>query len=183
VSKSTAIAVASRYATAIFALALEAKKESVVVEELSGLAQAVASNAELAAALSSPLVGREAKGAILADLAKKAHKVTLQSLATVAGQGRADLLPAIATQLRAKLAETNGELIAQVESARALSPAVQKQLIDSLSKSTGKTVHLELKENPSLLGGVAIQIGSKRLDASLSAALSTMKRDLLALNA
>ena len=177
-TRSSEANVAARYATAIFALA-EGKKRDTVIDELSTLGAAVDESAELEAALKNPLIGKDTKGEILAALAKKADKITLQALATVAAQGRAALLPAIAAQLRRMLAEAKGELIAEVESARPLPASVQKQLADSLSKATGKTVHLNLKENPQLLGGVAVQIGSQRLDASLNAALTHMRRSLL----
>lgn len=182
-SRSSETTVANRYATAIFSLASEGKKLETVVEELSALGRAIAGNAELASVLKNPLIAKEKKAEVMTALAKKADKVTLQALNTIAEQGRADLLPKIAEQLRAKLAAGKGELIAEVESARPLSAAVQKQLADSLSKATGKVVHLNLKENPELLGGVAVQIGSQRLDASLSAALNHMRRELLASNA
>ena len=182
-SRSSETTVASRYATAIFALASDAKKLDTVVDELSVLGRAIAGSPELASALKSPLVAKETKASVLAALAKKADPITLQALKTVADQGRASLLPKIAEQLRAKLATEKGELIAEVESARPLPATVQKQLADSLSKATGKVVHLNLKENPELLGGVAVQIGSQRLDASLSAALNHMRRELLASNA
>lgn len=182
-SRSSATAIAARYSSAIFALAADAKKADDVVGEISTIAAAIAENQELASALSSPLVSKAKKADVLAALAKKANKVTLQALATVAEQGRADLLPAIAESLRTKLAAEKGELIARVESARPLPESVKKNLVESLSKATGKTVQLELKENPELLGGVAVQIGSQRLDASLSAALTHMRRELLALNA
>lgn len=179
-SRTSPTVVASRYATAIFALAAEAGQEESVVAEISALAGAVAHAPELLAALKSPLLPRAAKAQMLAALAKQAGKLTQQSLATIAAQGRAALLPRIAEVLREKLAAARGEITAQVESARPLSAAAQKQLAASLAKATGKTVQLALKENPELLGGVAIQIGSKRLDASLSAALATMRRELLA---
>lgn len=182
-SKSSATAIASRYATAIFALAGEAKKAELVVDEISQLANAMQENDALRTAMKNPLIARETKGEILLALAKKAHKVTAQSLETLAKQGRADLLPQVAESLRLKLAESKNETRAIVESARPLSAAMQKQLVEALSTATGKEVQLELKENPALLGGVAIQIGSRRLDASLSAALSTMKRELLAQHA
>ena len=182
-SRSSETTVANRYATAIFSLASDGKKLETVVEELSALGRAITDNAELASVLKNPLISKDKKADVLTALAKKADKVSLQALKTVADQGRADLLPKIAEQLRAKLAAGKGELIAEVESARPLSPTVQKQLADSLSKATGKVVHLNLKENPELLGGVAVQIGSQRLDASLSAALNHMRRELLASNA
>lgn len=182
-SRSTATAIAARYATAIFSLAQATKKPEQIVQEIGTIAAAMESDDALRGALANPLLARASKGSILADLASGAHKTTLQSLHTLAAQGRADLLPTIATQLRARLAEARGELVADVESARPLSTSMQQQLVDRLSHATGKTVQLNLKENPALLGGVAIQIGSKRLDASLAAALSTMRRDLLAINA
>lgn len=182
-SRSSETTIAARYATAIFALASEAKKLDTVVDELNVMGQAIAGSAELTSALKSPLIGKDKKADILVGLAKKADKITLQALKTVADQGRADLLPKIAETLRAKLAAEKGELIAEVESARPLPESVKKQLADSLSKATGKVVHLNLKENPDLLGGVAVQIGSQRLDASLSAALNHMRRELLASNA
>ena len=182
-SRSSETTVANRYATAIFSLAGEAKKLDAVVSELQALGAAISGSQELARALKNPLISKDKKASVLAALAAKADPVTLQALQTVAEQGRAELLPKIAQALRAKLAASKGELIAEVESARALPASVQKQLAESLSKATGKVVHLNLKENPELLGGVAVQIGSQRLDASLSAALNHMRRELLASNA
>jgi F-type H+-transporting ATPase subunit delta len=182
-SRTSDSQLAARYATAIFALATDAKKADLVVEELSALAAAIEGSEELRSALKSPLIGAAKKQDVLQALTKGAHKLTTQAIATIAEGGRTAQIPAIAEALRAKLAEAKGELVATVESARPLPASVQQQLAESLSKATGKTVQLSLKENPELLGGVAVQIGSQRLDASLSAALSTMRRDLLASNA
>lgn len=179
-SRTSATAIAARYATAIFALATEAKKEDAVVAEITAVADAITQNSELAAALNNPLTARDKKSDLLRAVAKGAQKLTLDSLGVIAAEGRATVLPQIAKLLRARLADARGELVADVESARPLPASVQKDLAASLSKATGKTVKLNIIENPALLGGVAIQIGSKRLDASLSAALTTIRRELLA---
>ena len=179
-SRSSVSVLANRYATAIFTLAEAAGNEADVVQEISAVAEAIAATPELRAALSSPLLGRDAKAELLAKLAAKGNTLTQQALAAMAHQGRAAVIPAIATALQAKLSIARGELVAQVESARPLTESVRKQLAESLSKATGKTVQLALKENPELLGGVAVQIGSARLDASLAAALNTMRKSLLA---
>jgi F-type H+-transporting ATPase subunit delta len=179
-SRTASLAIADRYAHAAFALAVEAKKESTLTEEMGQLADAIQSSAELKSALANPLVGREAKAAILADLAKKADTLTRQTLKTLAEGGRADIIPALARALAGRLSESRGEIVAEITSARALSPAMQKKFADSLAEATGKAVRLELKEDPSLIGGVAIQLGSLRLDASLQGALNHMRADLLA---
>jgi F-type H+-transporting ATPase subunit delta len=74
----------------------------------------------------------------------------------------------------------NDELEAIVTSARPLSAAIKKQLSESLVAATGKEVQLTLKENPAVLGGLLVELGSLRLDATLAGALTTLRSELLA---
>ena len=180
ISRTEDIAAARRYATAVFALATEASKQEKIVEELSVLAEAVAENAELRQVLANPLVGRAEKAAVLSALAAKGTDLTKRAVETIAKGGRATLLPVIAELLRAELAAQKGELVAEVTSARPLAAAMQKQIADALTKATGKKVQMQLKEDPSVLGGVAIQMGSLKLDATLSGALNNLRGQLLA---
>lgn len=179
-TRTDSTAIATRYATAIFSLATEAKNEAIIVDELAQIAGLTTTHAELHEALHSPLISRADKAAVLADIAKKAGTLTQQSLAIIAEGGRADLLPEVVEILKQKLAETHGEIIAEITSARPLSESVQQQLIQSLARATGKKVQLELKQDPAVLGGVAIQFGSLRLDATLAGALTTMRASLIA---
>lgn len=179
ISRTAATAIASRYATAIFSLASDAGKEELIVSQVGAIADALVSEKELLAALSNPLLSRDKKNSMLASLAKNADKLTQQALNTIGVQGRADLLPAVAGQLRARLSAHRGEIVADIESARPLPAGVQKQLADALANATGKKVQMNFSEDPELLGGVAIQLGSLRLDATLAGALGTIRSDLL----
>lgn len=179
-ARSNEATIANRYATAIFGLAEEAGKETEIVTTIAAIGDAITEHQNLSDALASPLVTRAEKAAVIGALAKKTDKLTQKALSVVTDQGRGELLPQIAEALLAKLAEKNDVVTAEIESARPLSDAMQKQLTESLERATGKKVALSLKENPELLGGVAIQIGSKRLDATLSAALNNLRGQLLA---
>lgn len=179
-NRTEEIQIARRYVSAIFALAAEAKKEAAVVSEFAALAKAMDDAPALAEALNSPLVTHAQKAETLAALAKGASPITLNALKTLAEAGRAALIPTVATQLREALAEQLGELEAVVTSARALPAATQKQLEKSLATATGKKVNLQLKEDESVLGGLLIELGSLRLDATLSGALNDMRQQLLA---
>ncbi|MFZ4540938.1 MAG: ATP synthase F1 subunit delta [Rickettsiales bacterium] len=178
-NRTDALHIARRYATAIFDLALEAKKEETVVAEWLTLSAAITQNANLSDALENPVVTVAQKAATLQALIARGDQLTQRAVATVAEGGRAALIPVIAQDLRSRLAAHQGELEALVISARALSATTQKQLVQSLTKATGKTVQLKLKEDPSVLGGLCIELGSLRLDATLSGALNSMREHLL----
>ena len=175
-----AIHISRRYATAIFALSVEGKNEATVVEEFLVLARAIEGSPELAEALMSPMVAHGQKAQALAALIAKANAITKRAVNEVAEAGRSALIPAIATQLREELGRRQGELEATITSARALPAATQKQLSQSLATATGKKVKLTLKEDASVLGGLRIELGSLRLDATLSGALNNMRQQLLA---
>lgn len=164
----------------MFELAVEAKAEATLVEEMRAIARAAETSPELQSALANPLASRATKGEILAGLAAKGHPLTRQSLATLAAQGRAEILPVVAELLEAKLARHQGAVVAEVTSARPLSKEVEKQIRAALEKATGKEVQLALTENPDVLGGVSIRLGSSLLDATLAGALSNMRAQLLA---
>lgn len=179
-NRTDAIQISRRYATALFALATEAKKEQALVGELAVLAKAINESAELKDALANPLVTNIQKTNVLKALMAKGDALSLQAITIIAREGRASLIPEIARQLHSMLTEQQGEVEATITSARALPAATQKQLLQSLTKATGKKVQLKLVENPEVLGGLMVELGSLRLDATLSGALSTMREQLLA---
>ncbi len=178
-SRTESLAIAKRYAAAIFSLALAEKKHAALVVEFRSLADAMTVTPELMVTLKNPLIGRDKKAAVLNGIMAKASSLTKQSLAVLAAQGRAEQLPYVADALAALLAAHEGVVVAEITSARPLSAPVEKQLRDALEKATGKGVTLQLHENPALLGGVAIRIGSHLLDATLAGALGAMRTKLL----
>ena len=64
--------------------------------------------------------------------------------------------------------------------ASAASKKQQKAIADKLEQVTGKKVELRLHEDKSLIGGVVVKIGDRRIDGSVAGRLETMKRKLLA---
>ncbi|MDX2094971.1 MAG: ATP synthase F1 subunit delta [Alphaproteobacteria bacterium] len=179
-NRTDALQISRRYATAIFALAIAEKSAAAVVAELSVLAAAMENNKNLSDALANPTLSHAKKSDILVALMDKANALSRRAVATVARGGRAGLLPVIAGQLRELLAKQQGEVEAVITSARTLSAATQKQLAQSLARATGKTVQLKLENDPAVLGGVRIELGSLRLDATLAGALANMRVQLLA---
>ena len=109
-NRTDRIKISRRYATAIFALASEAKKQADIVGELGVLAAAIRGNKALGEALSSPLVSLTEKQKLLAALVKKGEALTKRAVDTIAKGGRADLIPTIVDTLHHMLAEQQGVL-------------------------------------------------------------------------
>jgi F-type H+-transporting ATPase subunit delta len=73
------------------------------------------------------------------------------------------------------VAEARNWRVARVHSARALDEQDQIDLARSLSALTGGSVELQIAEEPDLLGGVLVEVGDLRLDATTRGRLSTLR--------
>jgi len=65
--------------------------------------------------------------------------------------------------------------VARVHTARALDDASQAQLVSALATLTGKNVELQIAEDASLLGGVLVEVGDLRLDATTRGRLGALR--------
>lgn len=179
-SRTERLTIASRYAEAIFALALAANKEDAVVDALVSLADSLAGHDDAQTVLANPLLGRDVKSKVLTALIAKADPIAIDSARVIAEQGRAEVLPEIAELLSEKLAAHKGEINAEVISARPLSATEQKDVAAALAKASGKKVNLKLTEDVSVIGGIKVRLGSHMLDGTVSTALKRMRQQLLA---
>ena len=64
---------------------------------------------------------------------------------------------------------------ARVESATALSPDLQAGVRANLAKAYGSNLKIQFAENPSLLGGLRIKVGSDVYDGSVKARLAELE--------
>lgn len=175
----TALSAASlRYAQAIFALAVEQKKEVAVVEALSALAEAIESDTRIATVLAHPRLARSKKAALLKTALGNTDALALRAVEVVAQAGRAHELPLIARALEQKLMAHRGEMAAVVVSAQTLSASTIQTLESSLGKATGKAVRVQSETNPSLIGGMVVKLGSLQVDGSLASALQRFNSQL-----
>jgi F0F1-type ATP synthase delta subunit len=64
--------------------------------------------------------------------------------------------------------------VARVHAARALDTSIQDDLVQSLHALTGRDVELQIVEEPDLLGGILVEIGDLRLDATTKGRLGVL---------
>lgn len=173
---------AERYVKALFDVASQANAVAKVEKDLAALGAALEGSAEFQGFLTNPLLTPEARGkAMLAVLDKlKADQVTRQFIGLLLQQKRMPALPAIIAEFARAAAEARGELTAQLITASAMSEREVKQVETRLSKAYGRTLRLEVKQDPSLLGGVVLRIGSQQLDSSLAGKMRRLQQSLKA---
>ena len=168
---------ASRYATALFELADEAKALDAVADDLTALSAMLDESDALRRLVRSPVLSRDEQARAMAAVLEKAGAtpLTRQFIGVVAGNRRLFALPGMIKAYLAELAHRRGEMTADVTAAAALSDAQTKALVDQLKKAVGAKVAVNVSVDPSLLGGLVVKVGSRMIDSSLRTKLSKLQ--------
>ena len=174
-------------ADAIEQLAIEAK---VIGAELDGtidemedelfrFGRVVAAQPELRSALSSTWLPQERKQALLGALLEgKVSAATLSLINQMVAHPRGRSLSA-ALELCAEMAAQRRQmLIAVVHSAVDLSESQRGRLASALSSAYGHRIHLNVIVDPSVVGGMSVQIGDELIDGTIASQLSAVRRKL-----
>lgn len=170
-------ALTQRYASALIELAKENKALPKVEADLASLKTMLSESEDFAFFIAADSISAKRQQAVLADLAKKAkfQTITLNYLNVLAGNGRLSLLSHMIKAVEKMLAAERNEAVAKVETANALTAAQQKELAKALSEATGQNIILDARVDESLIGGLVVTIGSKRIDDSVSGRLDRLK--------
>ncbi|MBV8517781.1 MAG: ATP synthase F1 subunit delta [Acidobacteria bacterium] len=168
------------YARAIVDAAGSAAKANEVRGELMRFAKALETSSDLREFYANPGIELDAKLAVTKQLASKMKLSDLaaKSLEVFVRFHRINGVGAIVAALAEYVNRDLGIAVAEVRSAKSLSPEELEQLADTLSKRTGKRVELDVKTDPSLLGGFVAQIGSEIWDASVAGKINKFRETL-----
>jgi len=87
----------------------------------------------------------------------------------VARNRRLFVLPGVISGYLSVLAVRRGEVTAEVTAAKPLTPAQAEAVNEQLRKAVGSKVAVDLRVDPSLIGGLIVKVGSRMVDASIRA--------------
>ena len=182
ISADIRASLAGRYAAALFDLASEAGTVTAVESDLEKVAAALAESAELRAMTTDPKVSRkEAEKALWGVSALLGlSELTQNFLGTVAQNRRLSKLDGIIRAFKSIAAAQRGEVTAEVTSAHELTKKQLDALKTRLTQREGRTVKLESRVDPDLLGGLVVTIGSKRIDGSIRTRLNSLAQAMKA---
>lgn len=169
--------VARRYAKALFDLAVENNLLDQVAEELGMIRAAFNLEPGLREAVESRLVPRQEKKKILTGLAGREFSPPVTNfLLLVVDKGREKQIGAIVEEFGRLLDEARGMTDAEVLTAVELGDEEERLLAERLRSLTGREVRLRVQKDPSLIGGLVIKIGDKRIDGSVKRRLEELRK-------
>jgi F-type H+-transporting ATPase subunit delta len=169
---------AGRYARALFELALDGKSVDAVKSDLDLFEALTAESADLNRLVRSPVFGAEERTRALGAVLAKAviGGLTANFLLFVASNRRLFAVRDMTRDFRKLVARWRGEVSAEVTVAEKLSDAHLEALKSALkSVSGGQAIDLQVRVDPSIIGGLMVKLGSRMVDSSLRTKLNAIK--------
>jgi F-type H+-transporting ATPase subunit delta len=166
------------YANALFEAALEQGRLEQVREQLEQVVTAEAEVPELRELLRNPQLDPRARAAALGDVLAGSEELLRNFLLVLADKGRTGQLEEIARELDRLIAEHEGIVHAELTTAVELSDDEARTLLQQIEQASGRKVEANRNVDPSLIGGIVLQVGSHRLDASVRGRLERLRREL-----
>jgi F-type H+-transporting ATPase subunit delta len=173
------VGVAQRmYARALFGAAQDADRIEPVSAELGALAAAMDDVPELRAFLRNPQIEPDGKAALLEQLSADADELVRNFVRLVAEKGRAGELEEISAEMDALVARAQNRLSVELTTSYELSDEEARSIVQTIEKASGRSVEASRTVDPSLIGGIVLQIGSHRADGSVRGRLERLRQEL-----
>ena len=175
-----AIAVAHRiYARALFDAAKEHDRLARVREELGDFVAAIGEVPELRELLRNPEVDSRARAAALDDVLGDADELLRNFLRLLSTKGRSGQLEEIHQEFERLAAAEERRLEVELTTARELSDKEEREILEQIERASGRKVEATRKVDPDLIGGVILQAGTLRVDASVRGRLERLRNELV----
>jgi F-type H+-transporting ATPase subunit delta len=178
----TGRAAAIRYARALFDVALKESDILAVQAAIESFADLVRTNEMLAHAFANPAVPIARKRAVVKAILDRAGTVPTpvsKLMLLLAERDRLMLLPDLAAAYRERVMDHQKIVRGSVTTAIPVSQEKIRALEQGLKQATGRTVVLEPRVDPTIIGGVVTRLGSTVYDGSVVTQLEKMKQALV----
>jgi F-type H+-transporting ATPase subunit delta len=166
------------YARALYDAAMEAGVVEETREEMADFVAAVRDVPELRAVLRNPQIDPRAKSAALEAITGGVHDIVRNFLKLLAEKGRIAEVEEIERELERLVAREQGQITVELTTAQELTDDEARAIVDQIAKASGRQVEATRKVDPNLIGGVVLQAGSFRLDASVRGRLNRLRQEL-----
>jgi F-type H+-transporting ATPase subunit delta len=166
------------YARALFQAAKEKGRLAAVREELADFVAAIEQVPELDALLRNPQLDPRAKAQALEDVLGGADELVRNFLLLAVEKNRGGQIREIQRELERLMAQEERRLTVELTTAYDLSDDEARQIIGQIEQASGRPVDATRDVDPELIGGIVLQAGSLRVDASVRGRLERLRKEL-----
>ena len=173
-----ASAVAERYAQALFSLSQAGNYTESVASDLKNFSALIDENPDMQRLVVSPVISSEDQVKAVSAVLAHQHMGPVSSnfIKLVASKRRLFALQGMIRAFHALNDQAKGVAQAQVTVAEPLTADHAAALQDALRQvSGGKSANVNVKVDPSIIGGLVVKLGSRMVDASLKTKLNSLR--------
>jgi F-type H+-transporting ATPase subunit delta len=166
------------YAEALLAAAKEADAVARVREDLGDFVAAIEESHELRDFLRNPQIEPGVKRRVLEGLLEDGDERFLNFTRLLADKNRIGEVADVHREFERLVAAEERVLELELTTAIELSDEEAEKIVDEIEKAAGRKVEARRAVDASLLGGLVLQAGSVRLDASVRGRLNQLREEL-----
>lgn len=175
--------VARQYAHALFDVAAREQQVDAVARDLADVAALVEGHPELKAIFDTPLITPRKKRALVDALLAAGGPIrpeVSRLLLMLADRDRLRIVGDLSVAYAARVMEAGQAVAADVVTAVPLSADGEARLAAALGTVTGRTVTVNARVDPAIVGGVVARVGSLVFDGSVVRQIERLRERLLA---
>ena len=166
---------ATNYGQALYDLAKEENLDTVILEQLEVLRESFAQEPDFLRLLAVPNLPKTERCGILDESFRgKVEPYLLNFLKLLTEKGYIRQFDRCCKVYRAAYNADHGILCVRAVSAVALTPEQKKKLAAKLETITGKTVELETRLDPAVLGGIRLDYDGIQVDGTVQSRLDAV---------
>lgn len=171
--------VADPYAEALLSIARQQNLVDTFGEDIRSILATLHQTPEVIQFLASPVVSAEAKKGLIRQGFGQAHPILLNTLLLLTDRRRIMFLESVCQRYLELQRQLQKISLAEVTSVVPLTETQKQSLKQRIKQlSQANDVELELKQDPDLVGGLVVKVGSQIIDLSLKGQLRRMALQL-----
>jgi F-type H+-transporting ATPase subunit delta len=167
------------YAEALLEAAKDERRLDRVRKDFDEFAAALEGSEELQRFLQNPQIESETKRQALEDLLAKSDDLFLNLVRVLVDKNRIAELDQVHEEWGRLLAREERVLELELTTAVQLSDKEAARVVKQIEETSGRSVVATRTVDPDLIGGLVVQAGSRRLDASVRGRLEQLREKLI----
>jgi F-type H+-transporting ATPase subunit delta len=172
---------AGRYSLALYELATESDNISEVENHSSSIIQLISLSEDFRSLIKDPTSKKEDQLNAIKKISKqfKLNNLLTKFLSFLISKRRFFYVEKILNDFIETCSKKRGEIKAELTSAKDLSDSEINNIKEELTKNFNSKIKLNYKNDPSLIGGLIVQVGSTMVDTSIKNKLQQIENKMI----